>query len=56
MSFTKITMSDEVRKLITVLQQKGVMITTEDVYYIAGMISEDEWLGFDEEDIRGGKV
>ena len=42
-------MSDDVRKLITVLQQKGIMITTEDVEYIAGVISENEWLGFDEE-------
>ena len=42
-------MSDDVRKLITVLQQKGIMITTEDIFYIAGRISENEWLGFDEE-------
>lgn len=42
-------MSDEIRKLITVLQQKGIMITTEDVEYISGVISENEWLGFDEE-------
>lgn len=42
-------MSDEVRKLITVLQQKDIMITTEDIFYISGRISENEWLGFDEE-------
>ena len=43
-------MSDDIRKLITVLQQKGMIITTEDVEYIAGVISENEWLGFDEEE------
>lgn len=42
-------MNDEIRKLITVLQQKGIMITTEDVFYIAGKISENEWVGVDEE-------
>ena len=45
-------MSDEVRKLIAVLQQKGIMITTEDVFYIAGKISENEWLGFDDEEAK----
>ena len=42
-------MSDDIRKLITVLQQKGIMITTEDVEYISGVISENEWLGFDDD-------
>ena len=41
-------MSDEITKLITVLQQKGIMITTEDIFYISGKISENEWLCFDE--------
>jgi hypothetical protein len=43
-------MSDDVKRLIVVLQSKGQIITTEDVEYIAGAISENEWLGFDEED------
>lgn len=42
-------MSDDVRKLITVLQQKGIMITTEDIEFIAGVMSENEWLGTDED-------
>lgn len=42
-------MSDEVRKLIAVLQQKGIMITTEDIEFIAGVISENEWIGIEEE-------
>ena len=60
-------MSDDVKRLIAVLQSKGQVITTEDVEYIAGVISENEWLGFDEEEeskvccnckhnIRTGKV
>jgi len=53
MSSIKIPLSDEVRKLINVLLQKGIMISTEDIYYIAGMVSENVWLGFDEEDMRG---
>lgn len=43
-------MSDDIRKLITVLQQKGIMITTEDIFYISGLISENEWVGLDEEE------
>lgn len=42
-------MSDDMKRLIVVLQSKGQVITTEDVEYIAGVISESEWLGFDEE-------
>lgn len=48
--FERVNMSDEVRKLITVLQQKGIMITTEDVLYIAGKTSENVWLGIEVED------
>jgi hypothetical protein len=43
-------MTDDMKRLIVVLQSKGQVITTEDVEYIAGVISENEWLGFDEED------
>ena len=43
-------MSDDVKRLIVVLQSKGQVITTEDVEYIAGVISESEWLGFDNEE------
>ena len=43
-------MSDEIKRLIVVLQSKGQVITTEDVEYIAGVISESEWLGFDNEE------
>lgn len=42
-------MTDDMKRLIVVLQSKGQVITTEDVEYIAGKISENEWLGFDEE-------
>ena len=42
-------MSDDIKRLIAVLQSKGQVITTEDIEYIAGIISENEWLGFDEE-------
>lgn len=42
-------MSDDMKRLIVVLQSKGQVITTEDVEYIAGVISENEWLGFDGE-------
>lgn len=42
-------MSDDMKRLIVVLQSKGQVITTEDVEYISGVISENEWLGFDEE-------
>lgn len=42
-------MSEEIKRLIAVLQSKGQVITTEDMQYIAGVISESEWLGFDEE-------
>lgn len=48
-------MTDEVKRLIVVLQSKGQVITTEDMEYIAGAISENEWLGFDsEEDLQDG--
>lgn len=43
-------MSDDMKRLIAVLQSKGQVITTEDIEYIAGIISENEWLGFDEEE------
>ena len=42
-------MSDDMKRLIVVLQSKGQVITTEDVEYISGVISENEWLGFEEE-------
>ena len=42
-------MTDDMKRLIVVLQSKGQVITTEDMQYIAGVISENEWLGFDEE-------
>jgi hypothetical protein len=42
-------MTDDMKRLIVVLQSKGQVITTEDVEFIAGVISENEWLGFDEE-------
>lgn len=42
-------MNDDMKRLIVVLQSKGQVITTEDVEYIAGVISENEWLGLDEE-------
>lgn len=41
-------MTDDMKRLIVVLQNKGQVITTEDVEYIAGVISESEWLGFEE--------
>ncbi len=44
------TMSEDMKRLIAVLQSKGQVITTEDVEYIAGVISESEWLGLEEED------
>lgn len=43
-------MSDDMKRLIVVLQSKGQVITTEDVEFIAGVISENEWLGFEEGD------
>jgi len=43
-------MSEDMKRLIAVLQSKGQVITTEDMQYIAGVISENEWLGFDEGD------
>lgn len=43
-------MNDEIKRLIVVLQSKGQVITTEDTQYIAGVISENEWLGFDNEE------
>lgn len=42
-------MSEDMKRLIVVLQSKGQVITTEDVEYISGVISENEWLGFEEE-------
>lgn len=45
----EISMSDDIKRLIVVLQSKGLIITTEDMEYIAGVISENEWLGFDED-------
>lgn len=46
-------MTDEVKRLIVVLQSKGILITVADMEFIAGVISENEWLGFDsEEDLQ----
>lgn len=46
-------MTDEVKRLIVVLQSKGQVITTEDMEFITGVISENEWLGFDnDEDLQ----
>lgn len=42
-------MTEDIKRLIVVLQSKGQVITTEDMEFIAGVISENEWLGFDEE-------
>ena len=43
-------MGDEIKRLIVVLQSKGILITVTDTEFISGVISESEWLGFDSEE------
>lgn len=43
-------MNDDMKRLIVVLQSKGILITVTDIEFISGVISENEWLGFDSEE------
>lgn len=43
-------MDDAMKRLIVVLQSKGILITVADMEFISGVMSENEWLGFDSEE------
>lgn len=46
-------MDDAMKRLIVVLQSKGILITVTDLEFISGVISENAWLGFDnDEDLQ----
>lgn len=48
-------MNDAMKRLIVVLQSKGILITVADMEFISGVMSENEWLGFDsEENLQNG--